>query len=844
MSLALIDTLREWKMSRAVAGRVVVALWSCVVLSADADSTSAPVNLLSNPGFEVGEGPWSAHGKLPFLDETVSYRGGASAKLVCDAPQARLSHAKLPAQPDTNYVVGGWSMSDGGRWCTYMAICYDESGNLLRLFHGGHADWDHPWTESYFVFRTPSGTAHISVQCAIKDPGTAWFDNVYLAQVTGGPTWNLLANSSFEVAVNPDTPDHWGRDLNVPPFGTEIWSTDSSTFFHGRQSLRIGAKDKYARCRLNMETGLVSTFSVFLKSDRDEARAALECTTLGRKARSKEVAVTRNWERYWVAGTAQSRKGFLKVTQLSDGCLWLDAAQLEQRDGAEPESVDAPSPYAPSLQDVAGGLTPEWRHSLLPADLRSGSARSLPPESRAEGPAPQMLELDGTEFDFYTTETEARVRCSIFASPEQLEAGRVDWRLLDEKGDLLRENRLQNPHLGPNTWAVPIQDLPGGACTISVAFSRDGTAVADVSQSFRKLPAAPHEVRINRWGRFLVVDGEPFFWYGFYCSLKGSEIESEAILKDIRSVGSTVVLNYSGYEPNISWALDQAEALGLKMWVHLQRFVTWQSPKNRQGFTEETATAALTEVMMKHRNHPALLGWCSVDEPGNRPTVFTKEYVEKWYRLIKELDPHHPCIFSHLNHLGENDVYSGSTDLALIPFTERSKHERLFRGYWDAGLALAANAPCYDAGVRVRAPTPSEQRMRMYKALVLGACGLSTYTYRPTAVETWSEFGRIGKELKILAPVLLTSEEKRRVDVRPVGGAVSALLKTHAGKTRLLVVNTASHAVDAELTLRGPMRVSKAVPMFDSVTALVDSESRRLRVNMPAQSRAVYEIKP
>jgi hypothetical protein len=270
--------------------------------------------------------------------------------------------------------------------------------------------------------------------------------------------------------------------------------------------------------------------------------------------------------------------------------------------------------------------------------------------------------------------------------------------------------------------------------------------------------------------------------------------------------------------------------------------VTWCSPKNRLGLTEEAAIAAMAEVVIKHRNHPALLGWCHLDEPGNRPTIFTKEYVEKWYRLIKHLDPYHPCISSHLTRLGEVDVYGDAVDLALMPFVDSPRYEHLFQEFWDYGLPVAVNPPCYDAGVRKSAPTPSEQRVRTYKALALGACGSCTYTYRCTTMATWREFERIGEELKVLGPILATPDDRARVDAMPRGKGLFARAKAHGDGWVVLAVNTSLEPVDARFRLPDAPSLTTVTPMFGSPQARADAEARTLNVTLPGQGTGVYEV--
>jgi len=471
----------------------------------------------------------------------------------------------------------------------------------------------------------------------------------------------------------------------------------------------------------------------------------------------------------------------------------------------------------------------------------------------AEG---SLLELEGTEFDFYTREEQARARCFIDASDERCVQMALNWWLERDGKDAAQRVEAQSKP-GFNEWPVPLKELANGTYELRVALEEKGQPVAESGKRFRKLPPAKHEVRINQWGRFLVFDGEPFLWYGFYDNMYKKATPRErwpAALKDMRSVHSTAVMAYTYWEiskeDEIRWALDQAHALGMKVWVHLQWIFSYCNPKyamrSQRYRSEEEAIGVLRSVIKAHREHPALLGWSPLDEPGNRPATFTKELTEKFYHLIKELDPYHPCIFSHLTQTEHTEIYGEATDMALIPFGggRDLRYDRLFHAFWGTGLPVATNGPCYGAISGPREPTAQEMRVKIYKPLILGARGFSSYTYRGASMVTWREFRRIGEELHTLAPILLTPDNRLRVEVSPRGRDAFALLKEHEGAYYLIALNVLSEPLDASLRLVDVPKVSEVMPMFGAKTPRVDREAKKLSVRMDAKSTAVYQIRP
>ena len=247
-----------------------------------------------------------------------------------------------------------------------------------------------------------------------------------------------------------------------------------------------------------------------------------------------------------------------------------------------------------------------------------------------------------------------------------------------------------------------------------------------------------------------------------------------------------------------------------------------------------------------YKTHPALLGWCTVDEPtaGGRSKIYTREYMEGYYRLIKQADPHHPCIYSHFIRAGSVALYAGSTDMALINYFPSPKRDEIFRAFWQTGLPLVVNVPCYRSDLDMRrGPTPAEQRARIYQGIILGARGLCSYTYRPDSMYTWREYQRIGKELQTLTPILLTPDDRLRVEVLPRGRKVAALLKAARGRHYLLAANSALHPLEASFRLVDVRKVRSARPMFGAPEARLDRSAKQLSLSMGPQSVAVYEIR-
>jgi len=494
---------------------------------------------------------------------------------------------------------------------------------------------------------------------------------------------------------------------------------------------------------------------------------------------------------------------------------------------------------------------------------RNGHLRLVGQSLEVRVAGADILNLVGTEFDFYTRESEAPVRCFVGIDKDRCKGLELAWWLEQESTAVTGRSALI-PEPGINQWNVPIRDLPNGSYVLKVVINGKGAEIAATSSPFRKLPPAEHEVRINQWGRFLVCDGEPLLWYGFYSNVRVKPEQQtwwSGSLDEMRGANCNTVLAYvhmscffRDNEDKLAKAIGAAHARGLKIWVHLSWMLgAYRSPTYAEHpffqpyrfASEDDAKAKIVEVVNKYKNHPALLGWCTVDEPtaGGRSKVYTKEYMKEYYRLIKETDPYHPCIYSHFIRPGAVGLYAETTDMALVNYFPNPKKDEVFKAFWETGLPLVANVPCYRSDIDMRrGPTPAEQRSQIYKALILGARGICSYTFRCNSVHTWREYQRIGKELQTLGPILLTPDDQLRVEVSPRGKKVFALLKSCKGKHYLLAVNTAMYPIEASFRLVDLSRVGKVTPMFGTRETQVDSEAKTIDVNMEPQSTAVYEI--
>lgn len=146
------------------------------------------------------------------------------------------------------------------------------------------------------------------------------------------------------------------------------------------------------------------------------------------------------------------------------------------------------------------------------------------------------------------------------------------------------------------------------------------------------LAASPSRADVAVRGDRILVDGQPF-------AARGASGHTR--LAELKASGATVVRTYGEEGPAV---LAEAEKLGLKVifgfWLeHPRRGFDYADRK-----VAEKQLAQLREIVLKHRNSPALLAWGL----GNEVESELKDDSAVWpaigeaARLVKSLDPDHP----------------------------------------------------------------------------------------------------------------------------------------------------------------------------------------------------------
>ncbi|HMR49033.1 MAG TPA: hypothetical protein PKE40_07915 [Arachnia sp.] len=208
-------------------GRFALALYllgesrHAAVEAALAQPIAGTTATIVNPGFEDGGATplgWSKAGWLggqgDIARDTASARpgsAGTSSLSVTNTGATQVTivdnSTAMPVVAGDTYYLSSWVKTSGtgtaaDRGAALNVIFYDASGAIVPI--GGvndHRAWGlkrsatEDWNLASIVLTAPANATSLRTSVRLWGPGTAWFDDVFYANITGG---RMLVNPGFE----------------------------------------------------------------------------------------------------------------------------------------------------------------------------------------------------------------------------------------------------------------------------------------------------------------------------------------------------------------------------------------------------------------------------------------------------------------------------------------------------------------------------------------------------------------------------------------------------------------------------------------------------------------------
>ncbi|MCD6598392.1 MAG: chitobiase/beta-hexosaminidase C-terminal domain-containing protein, partial [Bacteroidales bacterium] len=380
---------------------------------------------------------------------------------------------------------------------------------------------------------------------------------------------------------------------------------------------------------------------------------------------------------------------------------------------------------------------------------------------------------------------------------------------------------------------IPIVDLETGTHEMLCKFVKKKGSASSLAFKLQILNPKPNEVKINRITGGLIVDGEPFFPFGFYCysPVQKSIAEEETVN------GFNMMSPYQKLEDKTLDArrdyMDRCARLGMKVHYNLLSVAGGGGVgSGRPGdLTPHQKRVLLAKEIKEFKDHPALLAWYVSDEPVGHG--FPPEALIDMYNFIRKLDPYHPLTIVFMTPAKARE-YADAMDIVMAdPYpvptypvtdvgrvTARLKKEFLMeKPVWIVPQAFGGNESWR------REPTAAEIRSMTYQALVKGATGIQYFVrhgsnFFPKSVVAWNECSNIAHEVAELTPELTQGTLVSNVK-SPTSGIYVRALK-YKDYLTVIAVNVKNKPVKYQIQL------DQTYP--DKYARLI-FENRKLRLN-------------
>ncbi|MFB2971790.1 hypothetical protein ACE1CD_22735 [Aerosakkonema sp. BLCC-F183] len=318
--------------------------------------------------------------------------------------------------------------------------------------------------------------------------------------------------------------------------------------------------------------------------------------------------------------------------------------------------------------------------------------------------------------------------------------------------------------------------------------------------------------RVNIVNGITIVNGKPFFPFGFYhVSWKSKPEDLIKDMQDIAAVGFNTI-HASATEVN-SYAqfLNEADRLGIYVF-------------SEQGI-------GLVNMVNSFKEKPAVLGWNIADDVDNGKLV--PQEVLKFHQQAKLADPYHITYISGYSNKIKN--FGNCADvLAMQSYPIGNGDDEISLTYDRVSLVRDAVAPYQKAVYAnvqafawqnkkqgeshpIRIPTFDEVRNMTYQALLAGAKGIIYYTYHdndwhlPSHPDLWAGMKTLVPEIKAINSLILNGIFK----IIDVGvDKVIAGIWTYQNKALVVILNR-SYARQ-EVSIAIPSKITNLKPMFEN----------------------------
>ncbi len=492
-------------------------------------------------------------------------------------------------------------------------------------------------------------------------------------------------------------------------------------------------------------------------------------------------------------------------------------------------------------REVSAALVDSRTGELLQEMAASGAGRLTPMA------APVL------DRNYYTTETEAQIRCRVGFPPDMVK-GMVIVISDAEAGELGRHDL----RAGTADYSLKIASLPTGGRDLAVELlGADGRRLMSRPVRLDKKPPKPGcEIKIDRFNRIVLKNGEPFFPFGIYLSGGGVEdiqpYEDE-MFKRMAELGFNTLGHWNvGMKPTVTKPyLDLAQKHNLMVIENLPGYGP-RAPHAIPGKSPAEAMRAYQAHMAEQMqaiegaiaagmDHPSLLTYYNVDEPNLGDFDLKIEGARMIYEQAHRQDGYHPVMLLYARSIphvpiatacsdilgydvylmaGHNqEVYASPNYVARETALLKRRADSVHQPAWVVPLA-----EFLDPRRTPRPLLPAEQICQTYLAIIHGAKGFCYFVSTSFSHgETYAAFRELGRRMKQLGPIALTPDNEQDIKYEPgvfdpenmrFPDVQVALRRNPAGGYVLLAANSREYPVTVEYSIPALAGTAQAGRLF------------------------------
>jgi len=328
--------------------------------------------------------------------------------------------------------------------------------------------------------------------------------------------------------------------------------------------------------------------------------------------------------------------------------------------------------------------------------------------------------------------------------------------------------------------------LPEGETTLQVRLAAGEQTIDTVSVVVRRYPPKANAVPIDTRTGAMVIDGLPTIpvgWYVRYPATGLNAIEAPFGFTHMAPYRtSSTYIRDEATKAAMLEDLDRYAACGMRVHYDIRGICRMDNGPDKDALLRAEVEAV--------KDHPALLAWYLADEPElqNIPP----ENLDAAYKLVKSLDPYHPCSQVFARRSSAVDYLNGLDLLMADPYpipnspvTDVARATDDMVGFGGLQKAVWIVPQAFGGGEWwKREPSPAEGRVMSYLALIRGAAGLQYFIRDPGHIRPQpallSELRTVAAEVAELNPALTSTLPRPQVTATPADIAVTARLTDDA----------------------------------------------------------------